>query len=75
MLGADTSSSECLPAMIGLLSDLSRKECNNRGLTPVSAGFLANPGTIPLEIVGVQSGSYLGQDDIVRFEYNYGRKG
>ncbi len=35
---------------------------------------LANPGTIPLEIIEVQSGSYLGEDDIVRFEDNYGRK-
>ena len=34
---------------------------------------LANPGTIPLEIVEVQSGSYLGEDDIVRFEDTYGR--
>ncbi|MDH4273731.1 MAG: mannose-1-phosphate guanylyltransferase/mannose-6-phosphate isomerase [Gammaproteobacteria bacterium] len=35
---------------------------------------LANPGTIPLEIVEVQSGAYLGEDDIVRFEDNYGRR-
>lgn len=35
---------------------------------------LANPGTTPLEIIEVQSGSYLGEDDIVRFEDNYGRK-
>lgn len=34
---------------------------------------LANPGTIPLEIIEVQSGSYLGEDDIVRFEDTYGR--
>jgi mannose-1-phosphate guanylyltransferase/mannose-6-phosphate isomerase len=34
---------------------------------------LANPGTTPLEIIEVQSGSYLGEDDIVRFEDNYGR--
>lgn len=34
---------------------------------------LANPGTIPLEVIEVQSGSYLGEDDIVRFEDNYGR--
>lgn len=34
---------------------------------------LANPGKVPLEIVEVQSGSYLGEDDIVRFEDNYGR--
>lgn len=34
---------------------------------------LANPGTIPLEIIEVQSGSYLGEDDIVRFDDTYGR--
>ncbi len=35
---------------------------------------LANPGTEPLEIIEVQSGAYLGEDDIVRFEDTYGRK-
>ncbi len=34
---------------------------------------LANPGKVPLEIIEVQSGSYLGEDDIVRFEDSYGR--
>jgi mannose-1-phosphate guanylyltransferase/mannose-6-phosphate isomerase len=34
---------------------------------------LANPGKLPLEIIEVQSGSYLGEDDIVRFEDTYGR--
>jgi mannose-1-phosphate guanylyltransferase/mannose-6-phosphate isomerase len=34
---------------------------------------LVNPGKIPLEIIEVQSGSYLGEDDIVRFEDTYGR--
>lgn len=34
---------------------------------------LANPGKIPLEIVEVQSGSYLGEDDIVRYEDDYKR--
>jgi mannose-1-phosphate guanylyltransferase/mannose-6-phosphate isomerase len=34
---------------------------------------LANPGNIPLEIIEVQSGSYLGEDDILRFEDHYGR--
>jgi mannose-1-phosphate guanylyltransferase/mannose-6-phosphate isomerase len=34
---------------------------------------LVNPGSIPLEIIEVQSGSYLGEDDIVRFQDNYGR--
>ncbi|MDJ0806154.1 MAG: mannose-1-phosphate guanylyltransferase/mannose-6-phosphate isomerase [Gammaproteobacteria bacterium] len=35
---------------------------------------LRNPGKIPLEIVEVQSGSYLGEDDIVRIEDEYGRE-
>ncbi len=34
---------------------------------------LENPGSIPLEMIEVQSGSYLGEDDIVRFEDQYGR--
>ncbi len=35
---------------------------------------LANPGKIPLEVIEVQSGSYLGEDDIVRLEDTYGRR-
>ena len=35
---------------------------------------LRNPGTIPLEIIEVQSGSYLGEDDIVRLDDTYGRQ-
>lgn len=34
---------------------------------------LANPGKVPLELIEVQSGSYLGEDDIVRFDDQYGR--
>ena len=34
---------------------------------------LENPGVIPLELIEVQTGSYLGEDDIVRFEDTYGR--
>jgi mannose-1-phosphate guanylyltransferase/mannose-6-phosphate isomerase len=34
---------------------------------------LENPGRLPLEMIEVQSGSYLGEDDIVRFEDLYGR--
>jgi mannose-1-phosphate guanylyltransferase/mannose-6-phosphate isomerase len=36
---------------------------------------IENPGKVYLHIVEVQSGSYLGEDDIVRFEDNYGRQG
>ena len=35
---------------------------------------LTNPGKLPLHLIEVQSGSYLGEDDIVRFEDTYGRK-
>jgi mannose-1-phosphate guanylyltransferase/mannose-6-phosphate isomerase len=35
---------------------------------------LANPGKVPLEIIEIQSGAYLGEDDIVRFDDSYGRK-
>ena len=34
---------------------------------------LENPGKVPLEIIEIQSGAYLGEDDIVRFDDNYGR--
>jgi mannose-1-phosphate guanylyltransferase/mannose-6-phosphate isomerase len=36
---------------------------------------LENPGQVPLEMVEVQSGGYLGEDDIVRFDDRYGRGG
>ncbi|OQW39227.1 MAG: mannose-1-phosphate guanylyltransferase/mannose-6-phosphate isomerase [Proteobacteria bacterium SG_bin4] len=35
---------------------------------------LENPGCVPLEMIEIQSGSYLGEDDIVRFEDIYGRR-
>jgi mannose-1-phosphate guanylyltransferase/mannose-6-phosphate isomerase len=34
---------------------------------------LGNPGKTPLEVIEVQSGDYLGEDDIVRFDDEYGR--
>ena len=36
---------------------------------------IENPGKVPLHIIEVQSGGYLGEDDIVRFEDQYGRQG
>ncbi len=39
-----------------------------------TAHRLENPGKIPLHVIEVQSGSYLGEDDIVRFEDHYGRQ-
>jgi len=38
-----------------------------------TAHRLENPGKIPLHLIEVQSGSYLGEDDIVRMEDSYGR--
>jgi len=40
-----------------------------------TAHRIENPGKLPLHIIEVQSGSYFGEDDIVRFEDNYGRQG
>ena len=34
---------------------------------------LENPGKVPLHLIEVQSGTYLGEDDIVRFDDTYGR--
>ncbi len=49
---------------------------NQSTYIPVGATHrIENPGKVPLHIIEVQSGSYLGEDDIVRFEDNYGRKG
>jgi mannose-1-phosphate guanylyltransferase/mannose-6-phosphate isomerase len=36
---------------------------------------IENPGKIPLHMIEVRSGSYLGEDDIVRFKDSYGREG
>ena len=47
---------------------------NQSTYIPIGATHrLENPGVIPLELIEVQSGSYLGEDDIVRFEDVYGR--
>lgn len=35
---------------------------------------LKNPGMIPLEVIEIQIGEYLGEDDIIRFEDDYGRE-
>jgi mannose-1-phosphate guanylyltransferase/mannose-6-phosphate isomerase len=42
-------------------------------IPPGTQHRLENPGKVSLEMIEVQSGSYLGEDDIVRFEDNYGR--
>jgi mannose-1-phosphate guanylyltransferase/mannose-6-phosphate isomerase len=47
---------------------------NQSTYIPIGARHrLENPGTIPLELIEVQSGSYLGEDDIVRFQDKYNR--
>ena len=49
---------------------------NESTFIPIGATHrIENPGKVDLHIVEVQSGSYLGEDDIVRLEDNYGRKG
>ena len=49
---------------------------NESTYIPIGARHrIENPGKVPLHIVEVQSGTYLGEDDIVRFEDSYGRKG
>lgn len=51
-------------------------EENQSTYIPVGAKHrIENPGKIPLHIIEVQSGTYLGEDDIVRFEDKYGREG
>ena len=47
---------------------------NQSSYIPIGAKHrLSNPGKIPLKIIEVQSGSYVGEDDIVRFDDKYGR--
>ena len=49
---------------------------NESTYIPIGASHrIENPGKVALHIVEVQSGSYLGEDDIVRFEDSYGRQG
>jgi mannose-1-phosphate guanylyltransferase/mannose-6-phosphate isomerase len=49
---------------------------NESTYIPVGAVHrIENPGTEPLQIVEVQSGGYLGEDDIERIEDTYGRQG
>ena len=54
-----------------------RPSCSPKTSPPTSRSGevhrLHNPGKMPLEMIEVQSGSYLGEDDIVRLDDNYGR--
>jgi mannose-1-phosphate guanylyltransferase/mannose-6-phosphate isomerase len=49
------------------------REGESTFIKPRTKHRLSNPGTIPLEIIEVQLGDYVGEDDIVRFEDEYGR--
>jgi len=53
-----------------------RLVCENESVfvPPVTLHRLENPGKIPLEIIEIQTGEYLEEDDIVRFEDDWGRK-
>ena len=44
------------------------------GLILLTRDLLINPGKIPLTLIEVLSGSYIGEDDIIRIEDKYGRK-
>ncbi len=47
---------------------------NKSTYIPIEAKHrLSNPGKVPLKLIEVQSGTYLGEDDIIRFEDKYGR--
>ena len=52
---------------------LTLSENQSTYIPPGTLHRLSNPGDIPLEIIEVQSGSYVGEDDIERFEDDYGR--
>ena len=61
-------------AKVEINGKISNLEKNESAYIP--HGFkhrLTNPGEVPLIVIEVQSGSYLGEDDILRFEDNYGR--
>jgi mannose-1-phosphate guanylyltransferase/mannose-6-phosphate isomerase len=62
-------------AEVTLDGKTSRVHENESIFVPIGCDHrLANPGKIDLELIEVQTGSYLGEDDIVRFEDIYNRK-
>jgi mannose-1-phosphate guanylyltransferase/mannose-6-phosphate isomerase len=63
-------------ATITLNDDIFELNVNESTHIPVGATHrIANEGDVPVHIIEVQCGDYLGEDDIVRFEDNYGRAG
>ncbi|SPJ34394.1 mannose-1-phosphate guanylyltransferase/mannose-6-phosphate isomerase [Kushneria phyllosphaerae] len=62
-------------ALVGINGEEQLVAENQSVYIPLGAThFMANPGKIPLELIEVQSGAYLGEDDIVRFDDIYGRQ-
>jgi mannose-1-phosphate guanylyltransferase len=57
------------------IDNVERLICENESVyIPIGAVHsLENPGKIPIELIEIQSGTYLGEDDIVRFEDLHGR--
>ena len=63
-------------ARITLNDDVFDLDVNEHTYIPIGATHrIENPDNEPLHIIEVQCGDYLGEDDIVRFEDNYGREG
>ena len=61
-------------AKVEIDSQISVLSENQSTYIPVGSKHrLSNPGKIPLKIIEIQNGAYLGEDDIIRFEDNYGR--
>mgnify|MGYP000081773661 CR=1 FL=1 len=61
-------------ALVTINEDTKLLSENQSVYIPIGATHrLENPGVLPLDMIEVQSGSYLGEDDIVRFEDTYGR--
>lgn len=58
-----------------IIDDVERLVCENESIyIPIGAVHsLENPGKIAIELIEIQSGAYLGEDDIVRFDDLYGR--
>ena len=78
----DTSTDEASSSSTSLRARITRGdetyllEENQSTYIPIGVRHrIENPGRIPLHIIEVQSGSYLGEDDIVRLEDRYGRQG
>jgi mannose-1-phosphate guanylyltransferase/mannose-6-phosphate isomerase len=61
-------------ALVRVNDETNLRRENENVFVPIGAKHrIANPGDIPLELIEVQVGSYLGEDDIIRFEDSYGR--